>query len=221
MSRLVEAIEKRNDFRQVRDFLSSKVTVNPENISHFAHPIVNFIFEEKPDYVIACDRGARLIGLATHMLYKELYGSFPTRDHSISFRKISRKIPTELVRDQIEEDIKKVLKLNKEPKVFILDDWMYSGKTKKWIEELIDNLSDGKATVLFGLMVGGGNRVDISGDRHSFAYCDKRNRDQERGVYYDSEMKPHRNESLRASLQYKRKISQKVKNFAREIRGKD
>lgn len=222
MSKFIEAFEHRRcSLKKVCNALSSKITITPDNISSIAYPIVEFIFKEKPDYVIACDRGARMIGLATHALYGELYGSFPTVDHSVNFRKISRKIPTELARNQLERDIEKLLRINESPKIFILDDWMFSGKTFKRTRELIEDISDGRATVLFGLMIGGGKMVDISGDKLSLAFCDKRDRDQERGFFYDSEIIPHKNISLERSISYKKRMHQRVREFAREVKTKN
>jgi hypothetical protein len=63
------------------------VSINADNLGEFALPIVEYIHQTKPDFVVASDRGARLIGLAVHRLYRKLYGRFPTADGTMRFRR--------------------------------------------------------------------------------------------------------------------------------------
>ncbi len=196
--------------------MSTKVTINSDNISYVAYPIARFIAEEKPDYIIACDRGARIIALATHILYQELYGGLPTQDHRISFRKISRKTPFEMIRKQLEADVSHILTVVESPKILVLDDWIFTGKTRSWVNEAIEDLSGGRAKVFFGVMLGKGNGIDISGDRNSFAFWDKRNKGDLVGVDYSSELFPFKTNSAEAII-YRKKLFKSVKAFAQRI----
>ena len=61
----------------------AKFLITPANIPEFVLPIVEFINDAKPDYIIANDRGGRLVAFAAHILHQELYGELSTRDHLI------------------------------------------------------------------------------------------------------------------------------------------
>jgi hypothetical protein len=204
------------DPRESFNRLSAKIVVNPDNIPHFAYPLAKFISEEKPDYILACDRGARIIGLATHMLYKELYGALPTKDHSISFRRISRKMSPDLIRQQLQGYADRILAETESPKVFVLDDWVFTGRTRLSISEIFADISEGRITMLFGVMMGKGKGIDVSGDRNSFAFWDKRDKGDLIGVDYDYNMTPHRRRSGKAVV-YRRKIAGSIKKFVSRI----
>jgi hypothetical protein len=195
---------------------STKVTINSDNIPYVAYPIARFIEKEKPDYVIACDRGARIIALATHMLYQELYGTFPTRNHTIAFRKISRKMSPEIIRQQLEADMFRILGVVESPKIFVLDDWIFTGKTISQLRKIIMEASDRKAKVFFGVMLGRGEGIDISGDSNSFAFWDKRNKGDLVGVDYDSELIPFKTNSPEA-IAHRGQLLKSVRAFARRI----
>lgn len=166
----------KSDVKNLSNKLSSKFILTPENIPNVTYPIVNFIHQEQPDYILAFDRGARIIALATHMLYRDIYGQLPTRDRKINFRKVSRKVPREEMRTQFKSDVEQMMTVTDSPKVLLLDDWVLTGETKNLAKEFISEFSGGKAEILFGVMRGKGKGADISGDRNSFAYYAWRNK---------------------------------------------
>jgi hypothetical protein len=145
----------------------SRKEIQPEELVHFAYPIVQFIHEVKPDAVFALDRGARPLGLAVKMLWRKLYPDeqFPTQDRSIKFRKISRKVKDDVDRERIQQDVMHLLDSTEQPTVLVLDDWISTGGTQEVVKQLFDEFSDKKIRILFGVMRGNGG--DISGDSNS------------------------------------------------------
>ena len=196
---------------------SSKIVITPENIAHLAYPIANFIHREKPDYILAFDRGARIIASATHMLYQNLYGELPTQDHKINFRKISRKVPQEEMRSQFKKDVEEMLTTTENPTVLLLDDWVITGGTKDLAKNLVTEFSDGRIKVLFGVMRGKGQGADISGDKHSFAYYSWRNNPELLGVDYDGNLEP-KNITSPKTIFYRKRIANGVRKFTERIK---
>lgn len=136
--------------------------VNADNLGEFALPIVEYIKETKPDYVIASDRGARLLGLAVHRLYTELYGTFPTQDGRLNFRRFSKSNTQEQTEKHLKPLIDEMLKDGEKKTVLILDDWVCSGGTKRLAQQVFDKLSKGKIKIKFGVLIGKGG--DVSGN---------------------------------------------------------
>ena len=191
---------------------SSKVVITPENLPLLAHPIADFIHQEKPDYVMAFDRGARLLGVATLMIHRRLYGELPTRDRKINLRKVSTSVPQEEMRRQLQSDVEIMLEHADTPQVLLLDDLVNSGKTRRMATDLITEFSDGKVDILFGVLRGKGKDADVSGDRHSFAYCAWRNRSDVLGVNYDHTLQPTAIRSPKA-VAYRRRLVKSVNNY--------
>jgi len=135
--------------------------INADNIGEFALPIVEYIHQIKPDYVIASDRGARLLGLAVFKLHGLLYGRFPTADGTIKFRRFSKSNPQEETEKHLQPMVKDMLEHKQRPTVLVLDDWVCSGGTKRIAEETFDRLSKGRIKTKFGVLIGTGG--DISG----------------------------------------------------------
>lgn len=138
--------------RAYRDRLKAKFYITPENLGYFIYPMVKFIHEVEPDYIIALDTGARITGFATFILYRELYGNLPSQDHMIHFRRISHNFPDEAIRRRLKDDIDHMLALTSSPTLFILDDWVNMGTTKTVINRVISDSSDGKIQLYFGVM---------------------------------------------------------------------
>ncbi len=132
-----------------------------DNIGEFALPIVEYIRQTQPDYIVASDRGARLLGLAVFRLYNGLYGGFPSADGTIRFRRFSKSNTQEATEQHLQPLVDEMLAYKKKPTVLVLDDWVCSGGTKKLAHELFDRLGKGKIKVKFGVLIGEG--ADVSG----------------------------------------------------------
>ncbi len=145
--------------------LDSDVSVNADNIGEFALPIVEYIRQTKPDYVVACDRGARLLGLAVFRLHNLLYGRFPTADGTLRFRRFSKSNSQDETEEATRPLVDEMLASNDNPSVLVLDDWVCSGGTKNLVERVFDNLSDGRISTRFGVLIGG--KADVSGHKAS------------------------------------------------------
>lgn len=202
-------------------FLKPGITVDTytritaDNVAEFAYPLAQYIEQVKPDYIVACDRGARIIGLAVHMLYRRLYGALPTRDHTISFRKISTSVPIEVIKEVLQPDIKHMLATVESPTVLVLDDWVTTGKTKDLVYELFAELSQNRVNVLYGVMRGEG--ADITGNKDSSAFSDWHDRVDLIGVDYNSnDLRPSKVDS-KTPLEYRKRMIVSIKKFVREL----
>ena len=195
--------------------VDTKTRITADNVAEFAYPLAQFVEQVRPDYIIACDRGARIIGLAVHMLYGRLYGALPTQDHSISFRKISRKVPADAVREALRPDVVRMLAATESPTVLVLDDWVATGGTKSLVQELFDELSGGRVNLLYGVMRGSG--ADVTGSKDSAALGDWHDRADLIGVDYGStDLRPFRVGS-RAALDYRRRMSASIDSFVKDL----
>lgn len=194
--------------------LLARDRITAENIPEFAFPVAQFIHEVRPDYIIACDTGARLFGVAVKMMYHELYGKFPTKDGKMHFRKLSRKIPKERMRSTLEPDIVRMLEQTEFPTVLFLDDWISTGETERGIRELVEEISEGQITVLYGVMRGTG--ADISGGPISSSFAEFTDRPELIGVDYDVNNLGKSVHSQRARV-YRLEMSANIKNFVRSL----
>ncbi|MBS3091136.1 hypothetical protein J4217_01660 [Candidatus Pacearchaeota archaeon] len=141
--------------------LGDSASINADNIGEFALPIVEYIHQTQPDFVVASDRGARLLGLAVFRLHKRLYGRFPTADGTIRFRRFSKSNTQEATEKHIQPLVDEILACKKKPTVLVLDDWVCSGGTKRLAQNVLDKLGKGKIKIKFGVLVGAG--ADVSG----------------------------------------------------------
>ncbi len=137
------------------------VSITADNIGEFALPLVEYIHQTQPDYVVASDRGARLLGLAVFRLHNRLYGRFPTADGTIRFRRFSKSNTQEATEEHIQPLVDEMLAYKKKPTVLVLDDWVCSGGTKRLAQNVLDKLGKGRIKTKFGVLVGGG--ADVSG----------------------------------------------------------
>ena len=147
-------------------------SITSKNIGKAVLPIVYYIKREKPDYIIACDRGARLIGLATIMLYRQLYGRLPTIDGTIRFRKFSKRYGSSLTKRYLTPLVKEMLKNKKRPKVLVLDDRIYQGHTQKIIGNVLDELSHRNIDTKIGVISDLTERADVESIKASYAFGD-------------------------------------------------
>ncbi|MBS3123427.1 hypothetical protein J4437_02195 [Candidatus Woesearchaeota archaeon] len=141
--------------------LKESTQINADNIGEFALPIVEYIRQTQPDYVVASDRGARLLGLAVFRLHSKLYGRFPTADGTIRFRRFSKDNAAEDTEKHLQPLVEEMLRYKERPTVLVLDDWVVSGATKKIAQQTFDKLSKGRIKTKFGVLIGAG--ADVSG----------------------------------------------------------
>jgi len=141
--------------------VKDSASITADNIGEFALPIVEYIRQTQPDYVVASDRGARLLGLAVFRLYNRLYGELPTVDGTLRFRRFSKSNSQEQTEKYLQPLANEMLAHKKKPKVLVLDDWVCSGGTKRLAQSVFDKLGRGKIKVKFGVLLGSG--ADISG----------------------------------------------------------
>jgi len=195
--------------------LLSKLVISPENIAHSVYPIVEAIHEIKPDYILALDRGGRIVGLATYMLYQKLYGSLPTQDHAMHFTKVSRRLSSEINYQHLKPVAENLMKISCNPRVLIIDDWMNTGKTKKKIMEVLSKASDNHISIYFGMLRGRGKNVIA--DRFSVAICSWVNNSSLIGIEYSDEMERPKSLHSRSAIIFRRKISQNIKKFTEKM----
>ena len=158
--------------------LRDSASITADNIGEFALPIVEYIHQTQPDYIVASDRGARLLGLAVFRLHNRLYGRFPTTDGTIRFRRFSKSNTQEATEQHLQPLVDEILqqteyeratgirrllprKIKKKPTVLVLDDWVCSGGTKRLAQSVFDKLGKGRIKTKFGVLVGSG--ADVSG----------------------------------------------------------
>ena len=146
--------------------LDTRTPIDIGNIMEFAYPVVEFIRARQPDYVVVNSRTARLFGLSVLMLYQNLYQSFPTRDHSISFANISAfsHIPLEETAEYLRPHIEKMTQAVDQPRVLILDDRVREER-RDFLQKVVGGLSSGRIQLLFGAMQGKG--YDVCGQPES------------------------------------------------------
>lgn len=136
-------------------------SIGADNLAEYILPIVEYIHSIKPDYVVASDRGARLIGLAVFRLYGELYGRFPTSDGTLRFRRFSKSNSLEQTEEHLKPLVDEMLSHKDKPTVLVLDDWVVSGGTQRMARGVFDKLGKGKIKVKYGVLIGPG--ADVSG----------------------------------------------------------
>ena len=193
-----------------------------DNVAELVYPLVQFVEQKKPDYIFACDRGARFIGLAVHMLYGRLYGAFPTQDHAIHFRKISGYVPADAVRKALQPDVERMLVAREYPTILVLDDFIATGGTKSLVYKLFTELSGGKAKILYGVMRGNqGDGADVTGSKDSISsssgdWLDMTNLIGVDYDYVDGMLRPRRIPSA-AAIDYRRRISASIQRFVKGL----
>lgn len=200
--------------------LEARARITTDNIAEFAYPLAQYVDQTKPDFIIACDRGARMIGLAMAIMHGRLYGALPTLDHRVNFRKISASVPLPGLRETVRRDVERMLAEKEKPIVMVLDDWVASGATKDLVYKLFDELSGGKIKVLYAVMRGEG--ADISGSKDSKADTDWHDNPELIGVDYDLNGKsivpqPRKVGSPRA-LEYRQRMVQGIDKFVEKLK---
>jgi hypothetical protein len=232
MEKLAEGrtVLPRPTLRNLYDRVTSKFLVMPENIGYAVYPLVEFIHEERPDYILAFDRGARITALATAMLHRELYGDLPTRDHKINLRKVSVNVDRDILRVQLQSDVGQMLASTESPKVLLLDDWIHGGQTKALATDLITEFSGGKADIHYGVMIGNGTGkglgkgkgegADVWGVGSNFGYYSWRNKTHLIGIDYNDDLQPHSTLSPQAVI-FRNKVARNIRRFAGQVKASD
>ncbi len=201
--------------------LNQDVQITAQNLGEFALPIVEYIHETQPDFVVPSDRGARLLGLAVYRLYKKLYGEFPTANGALNFRRFSTSNSNSETQKHLRPLIEKMLQYTKNPNVLVLDDWVVSGQTKNLAKEVFGNLSKGKIKTKFGVLIGNG--ADVSGHTTQTSGFDQttdwRDNSNIIGVRY-SRTKPTPVNSMQ-SKEYRKTMYKNIDELAKRILEKE
>ncbi len=116
----------------------------PYDLPRLILPILDHIEQQKPDIVIACDRGARLAGLAIFSAWRQTRTSrFPTLDNKLHFARLSAAEDMELGQQRIDRIIDSSLQSTQSAKdeqlhVLFVDDWVVRGNTKEYAQMLLE-----------------------------------------------------------------------------------
>lgn len=161
------------------------VVVGPENIGEFILPMVEFIRQNRPDYIVACDRGARYLGVGVYALYKEIYGELPTQDRKLHFRRISKSNPEDATEEHLRPLVEHMLGEVVDPRVLVLDDWVNMGVTKQMVTRIFSRLSNGRIQLTYGVLRGG--NADVTGTPNDNVYADWHDDASKIGVDYPKE----------------------------------
>lgn len=142
--------------------------INAETIVHLARPVAEFIHTEKPDAIIAADRGGRLLALGTHAIWKWMYPEerFPTRTGGIHFARLSRrKLSSEVFGNLFYDSLRRAKitceptspaqaeQPNKDTRVTFMDDWIWGGETLRIITDLCGAVGIAEENVTTAVMV--------------------------------------------------------------------
>lgn len=193
---------------------ASPPNITAKNISEIAFPIVTYIHKLQPDYIVACDRGARLIGFAVKYLYNKLHGKLPTVDGSLRFRRISKSNSQEQTAKYLKPLVREILTDcdKRNPVVLVLDDWVASGSTKRETKEIFNELGEGWIDLKFGVLVGDGADVAGTIQDHDVEW-----HDNPRIIGVDYEEFEPRITNPEESAAYRQSIIQNIDEFVNNI----
>ena len=163
------------------------VVISADNIAEFAYPLVQFIEQEKPDYIVCCDRGARVFGMAIKMMYRQMFGALPTIDGLMYFRKITRKLPYSDVEAKMKDLLSQIQSKarGKRLKVLVVDDWVSTGGTQEVVKRLFVGMN---IDLKFGVIRG--TKADISGKLDSRLMTAWTDDSEQIGVEYTDGVSP-------------------------------
>ena len=136
--------------------------VTAETIGEYVLPIVEFIEEEQPDYIIACDRGGRPLGLAVASMYKKMHGRLPTVDGTLRFRRITKTNEEAVTEEHVRPLVEEMLTNRQYPKVLVLDDCIVYGGTKYLVQKIFNRMGEGRIQLTFGVLCGSGGNISGS-----------------------------------------------------------
>lgn len=194
--------------------LTSEVVVTSRNIAYAIRPVVDYIHQLQPNFIVAFDRGARLFGFATHIFYNKLYGQLPTVDGKIHYRKISLKIDREHLARVVSCDVDYMCRKLRNPHVLLIDDWIHGGQTREYALGLYRDLSDNVLDIHYGVMIGKGKGADVWGTNNNFGIYSWYNQNRVVGVYYDESKFAKKTGDKRAT-EIRRKIVDSIKRYTK------
>ena len=159
------------------DYMSSYI--NERDIPIIARRVVEEIHHQRPDAVIAADRGGRILAFATHYSWSKRYPDepFPTVDKKLHIARISKSAMTKedailSARDAFkragvasyEKESEEIL-APKHPRVMLLDDWIYQGATFHLFKEAAELEGISARDISVATMCG--SRKKVVSNRHS------------------------------------------------------
>lgn len=183
--------------------------LNAERLPLYVHPLVEMIHEEKPEHIIACERGARLVGLAVFLLHRELYGVLPTLNKSIDFVRIPSPKNSQKLEPYMSSLEERGVK-----RIMFIDDLYASGSTCAMAREVFSRFTTRFAVVGNCRVVSDVPDFCATGFE-TIADPEWDNDPSIIGVDYDYDemLKPNR---YKTSLRYRREISKSVKEYIRK-----
>ena len=192
--------------------------ITAENVGEVVLPLVEYIRDLKPDFIVACDRGARLIGLAVYQLYRELHGRLPTTDGTLRFRRISKSNTLQSTEQHLKPLITEILASKENPTVLFLDDWVSEGTTQRIVRDILYDSGKGKIDVRFGVLIGNGANVSGS-TKHGSSDVDWWDNPDLIGLDYKA-FKPVLVKSIN-SFDYRSRINKGIKRLAKAIKSRE
>lgn len=202
----------------VFNYTQERLQITPSNIPKYIYPLVQYIYRVQPDYIIVLDSGARLSGVAVHLLYQKLYGRLPTVDHLMHFSKVSHFSPFELNREELRPDVERMLPMNPNPLLFVMDDWINTGMTQRMIKHIISDLSGNKIKMRFGVMRELFTGIaDVSGARFSGVRTSWRDNTNLIGIRYEGLTRQR--VACGEALRIRQQISVSIERFVKNLGG--
>lgn len=128
------------------------------DVAELALPVVELLDAERPEVVIANDKGSRLFAFAVRQAWTQQHGkAFPTQHGTLDFIRISRDEPSNdapLRQLTAITDRRTIEGLPAPERVMFLDDWVYTGETIRRFVGLSSVLGISKESITFVTMCG-------------------------------------------------------------------
>ncbi len=137
----------------------SSTPITLRDLPRLALPAVELLYVERPDIVIANDKGARLFAFAIFQTWKAQYPyeKFPGVGGGIDFLRVSRDDnsdtqPAHRLKTTIERSGHK----EQAPRLLFLDDWVQTGDTIRRFIKIAGTMGVGRENITFVTMCGRG-----------------------------------------------------------------
>ncbi len=189
--------------------------INEYTIGNIVLPIVNFIHNYKPDCIIGCDRGGRIVALAVSIMYQKIYGKFPTCDSTIKFKRISKNDSKKITQDHIKPLVDYLLSKKRNPKIILLDEWTRTGVSFKRVKTLFKKLSNNSIEIKFGCLLGDLNSsVDVYGREYEQDEYNSNFHSQQHiiGIDYDANLQPF-STMTKEGIKFRRQMKKSIESI--------